>query len=76
MDTLLVMTIFRDEFGAQFLALFVLFLFVKIFHWLSQDRVDYVCFYFISQSFLFCIIVIYFKLILILISYNKHQQYQ
>lgn len=42
MDTLLIMTIFRDEFDARFISLFVFMLFIKILHWLSQDRVDYV----------------------------------
>lgn len=41
MDSLLIMTIFRDEFTAQFVAFFVFLLFMKTFHWLSQDRVDY-----------------------------------
>ncbi len=43
MDALLVMTIFRDEFTANFVTLFTIFLTVKAFHWVSQDRVDYVC---------------------------------
>jgi len=41
MDTLLIMTIFRDEFNMLFLSLFVFLLFMKIFHWLAQDRVDF-----------------------------------
>lgn len=42
-ETCLAMSIFRDEFDASFLAWFTLLLFLKIFHWLSADRVDYVC---------------------------------
>jgi E3 ubiquitin-protein ligase synoviolin len=42
MDALLIMTIFRDEFTTNFVSLFVVFLFMKTFHWLAQDRVDYV----------------------------------
>ena len=42
-DTLLAMTIFRENFNAAFVALFVLLLSSKIFHWTIQDRVDYVC---------------------------------
>eukprot|EP01116_Phalansterium_solitarium_P013972 TRINITY_DN31449_c0_g1_i3.p1 TRINITY_DN31449_c0_g1~~TRINITY_DN31449_c0_g1_i3.p1 ORF type:complete len:319 (+),score=60.53 TRINITY_DN31449_c0_g1_i3:96-1052(+) len=41
MDTLLIMSIFRDEFTAQFVSMFALLLFMRTFHWLSQDRVDY-----------------------------------
>eukprot|EP01129_Flabellula_baltica_P013151 TRINITY_DN6061_c0_g2_i1.p1 TRINITY_DN6061_c0_g2~~TRINITY_DN6061_c0_g2_i1.p1 ORF type:complete len:568 (-),score=89.56 TRINITY_DN6061_c0_g2_i1:4-1707(-) len=41
MDTLLSMTIFRDEFNTNFLGMFVLLLSVKMFHWLCQDRVDF-----------------------------------
>eukprot|EP01114_Cavostelium_apophysatum_P014960 TRINITY_DN3992_c0_g1_i1.p1 TRINITY_DN3992_c0_g1~~TRINITY_DN3992_c0_g1_i1.p1 ORF type:complete len:566 (+),score=150.79 TRINITY_DN3992_c0_g1_i1:165-1862(+) len=42
MDTMLMMTVFRDEFSARFIASFVVLLCVKIFHWLAQDRVDYI----------------------------------
>lgn len=35
------MTIFRDEFGAKFVFLFSTLLFLKVFHWLSADRVEY-----------------------------------
>ena len=35
------MTTFREEFNASFVALFSLLLFTKTFHWLSQDRVEY-----------------------------------
>ena len=41
METCLAMTIFREEFNASFVALFSLLLFTKTFHWLSQDRVEY-----------------------------------
>ena len=34
-------SIFREEFNASFVALFSLLLFTKTFHWLSQDRVEY-----------------------------------
>ncbi len=40
-ETFLAMTIFRDEFDAQFSLLFGALLFVKIFHWISSDRVDF-----------------------------------
>jgi hypothetical protein len=40
-ETLLALTIFRDEFDTAFVALFVSLLFVKVFHWLAADRVEY-----------------------------------
>jgi len=42
MDTLLIMTVFREEFNSRFITLFVFLLFMKTFHWLSQDRVDFI----------------------------------
>ncbi|KAI3427160.1 hypothetical protein D9Q98_007097 [Chlorella vulgaris] len=41
-ETCLAMTIFREDFTASFLIMFVILSFVKIFHWLVQDRVDFV----------------------------------
>jgi E3 ubiquitin-protein ligase synoviolin len=35
------MTIFREEFNFRFVALFTALLFLKIFHWLMQDRVAF-----------------------------------
>ena len=35
------MTIFREEFNVRFVALFTALLFLKIFHWLLQDRVAF-----------------------------------
>ena len=40
-ETCLAMTIFREEFNVRFVALFTALLFVKIFHWLMQDRISY-----------------------------------
>jgi hypothetical protein len=31
----------RDDFSPKFVALFVLLLFLKSFHWLAEDRVDF-----------------------------------
>lgn len=39
-ESLLALTIFREEFDTPFLFLFVGLLFVKVFHWLAADRVD------------------------------------
>ena len=36
-----ILYIFRDDFSPKFVALFTLLLFLKSFHWLAEDRVDY-----------------------------------
>ena len=41
-ETCLAFTVFRDDFSPRFVALFTLLLFIKCFHWLGEDRVDYV----------------------------------
>ncbi|XP_012150304.2 septin interacting protein 3 [Megachile rotundata] len=40
-ETCLAFTVFRDDFSPKFIALFTLLLFLKSFHWLAEDRVDY-----------------------------------
>ncbi|KAL9547556.1 hypothetical protein PS6_007074 [Mucor atramentarius] len=40
-ETCLAMTIFREEFDLQFIVVFTTLLFLKIFHWLCQDRVEF-----------------------------------
>jgi len=40
-ETCLAMTIFREEFNFRFVTLFTALLFLKIFHWLMQDRISY-----------------------------------
>ncbi|ESN95417.1 hypothetical protein HELRODRAFT_102639 [Helobdella robusta] len=40
-ETCLAFTVFRDDFSPRFVALFTMLLFVKCFHWLAEDRVDY-----------------------------------
>ncbi|OBZ85157.1 E3 ubiquitin-protein ligase HRD1 [Choanephora cucurbitarum] len=40
-ETCLAMTIFREEFDLQFIVIFTTLLFLKIFHWLCQDRVEF-----------------------------------
>ncbi|CAH2045358.1 unnamed protein product, partial [Iphiclides podalirius] len=40
-ETCLAFTVFRDDFNPKFIALFTLLLFLKAFHWLAEDRVDY-----------------------------------
>uniref|UniRef100_A0A915Q2D0 E3 ubiquitin-protein ligase hrd-1 n=1 Tax=Setaria digitata TaxID=48799 RepID=A0A915Q2D0_9BILA len=41
METCLAFTVFRDDFSPRFVMQFVLLLFIKLFHWLSEDRVDF-----------------------------------
>lgn len=41
-ETCLAFTVFRDDFSPKFVASFTLLLFLKCFHWLAEDRVDYV----------------------------------
>lgn len=40
-ETCLAFTVFRDDFSPRFVALFTILLFLKCFHWLAQDRIDY-----------------------------------
>lgn len=42
-ETLLALSMFRNEFDAAFIAWFSLLLFLKAYHLLTADRVDYVC---------------------------------
>lgn len=41
METCLALTIFREEFSVFFVAMFTVLTFIKVFHWLVQDRVAY-----------------------------------
>ena len=41
-ETCLMMTMFREEFSFHFAALFAVLLFVKIFHWLTRDRINFI----------------------------------
>nr|SVE75670.1 EOG090X03TK [Daphnia hispanica] len=40
-ETCLAFTVFREDFSTKFVALFTVLLFLKAFHWLVEDRVDY-----------------------------------
>lgn len=40
-ETCLAFTVFRDDFSPRFVALFTVLLFLKCFHWLAEDRVDF-----------------------------------
>lgn len=41
-ETLLALTIFKDDFESTFVVLFVGLLFLKVFHWLASDRIEMV----------------------------------
>jgi len=49
-ETCLAFTVFRDDFSPRFVALFAILLFLKCFHWLLEDRVDYVCWKFSKEK--------------------------
>lgn len=40
-ETCLAFTVFRDDLTPKFVGLFTLLLFLKCFHWLAEDRVDF-----------------------------------
>ncbi|XP_070578843.1 E3 ubiquitin-protein ligase synoviolin B-like [Ptychodera flava] len=40
-ETCLAFTVFREDFSPRFVAMFTFLLFLKCFHWLGDDRVDY-----------------------------------
>ncbi|RNA27145.1 E3 ubiquitin- ligase synoviolin isoform X2 [Brachionus plicatilis] len=40
-ETCLAFTVFRDDFSPKFVTMFTLLLFLKCFHWLTEDRVEY-----------------------------------
>lgn len=42
MEICLAMTIFRQEFNFAFVSMFSTLMFVKVFHWLTQKRVEYI----------------------------------
>ena len=47
-ESLLAFTIFRDEFDIPFALMFGFLLFIKCFHWLLSDRIEWVCSAYIS----------------------------
>lgn len=59
-DTLLMMTIFRDDFGVRFFSLFGLVMALKIFLWLAYDRVSYVSAYELVHFFNGCVSILTF----------------
>lgn len=40
-ETCLAFTVFRDDLNARFISVFAVLLFLKCFHWLAEDRVDF-----------------------------------
>lgn len=59
-ETCLAFTIFKDDLSPKFVALFTFLLFLKCFHWLAEDRVDYVCKYILYLFIIEVTSVIYF----------------
>jgi E3 ubiquitin-protein ligase synoviolin len=53
-ESLLAFTIFRDEFDTPFGLMFGFLLFIKSFHWLASDRIEWVRFTSISPLACFC----------------------
>lgn len=49
-ESLLAFTIFRDEFDIPFGVMFLFLLFVKSFHWLLSDRVEWVCYHAVMRD--------------------------
>jgi len=41
-ETCLAMTVFRDDFNTNFILMFGMLLFLKVFHWLAKDRIEFV----------------------------------
>lgn len=41
-ESLLALTTFRDDFSIRFGLMYFTLVFLKCFHWISADRVDYV----------------------------------
>lgn len=58
-ETCLAFTVFRDDFNPKFIALFTVLLFLKAFHWLAEDRVDYVS----TLKYLFYLLYIHIFLV-------------
>lgn len=57
-ETCLAFTVFRDDFSPKFIALFTLLLFLKSFHWLAEDRVDYVSLNLLCMEYInICLII-------------------
>lgn len=52
-ETCLAFTVFRDDFSPKFVALFTVLLFLKSFHWLAEDRVDFVSISLRSDDYFF-----------------------
>nr|CAG4635375.1 EOG090X03TK [Artemia franciscana] len=40
-ETCLAFTVFKDDFSFRFVSIFTVLLFLKFFHWLAEDRVDF-----------------------------------
>lgn len=75
-ETCLAFTVFRDDLSPKFVALFTLLLFLKCFHWLAEDRVDFME---RSPNISLCFHIRVVSLLLLLSSLdflNVHMAYQ
>jgi E3 ubiquitin-protein ligase synoviolin len=63
----LALTVFRGEFGAKFALLITILIIMKIFHWLMQDRIDFME-QGINQSLLFHVRIVSVIVILLLLD--------
>ncbi|KAG1681993.1 E3 ubiquitin-protein ligase synoviolin A [Nymphon striatum] len=55
-ETCLAFTVFRDDFSPKFVALFTILLVLKSFHWLIEDRVDFVTLMFLLGLLDYCFV--------------------
>jgi hypothetical protein len=55
-ETCLAFTVFRDDFSPKFVTMFLILFFLKAFHWLIEDRVDYVIYLlYKTATLIFCV---------------------
>ena len=50
MDTCLALTIFRDDFDVIFMIYLIGLLFLRVFHWVVHDRVEFVTHIYVDGS--------------------------
>lgn len=63
-ETCLAFTVFRDDFNPRFVALFTVLLFLKSFHWLAEERVDFVSIWSVKHVHSYVYDVYNFKVVL------------
>lgn len=63
-ETCLAFTVFRDDFNPRFVALFTVLLFLKSFHWLAEERVDFVSIWSVKHVHSYVYVVYNSKIVL------------